>query len=605
MNSTSLAQLADIGRTRVRAPGAPVAEIRDLRISLERRGRRSEILHGIDLDVRPREILGIVGESGSGKSVLCMSMLGLLPASSAPQISGTLRVDGVDMLTATPQQIRAARRRDLGVVFQDPMTSLNPTMTVGRQISERSGDPEYSIRLMRSVGIPQPEQRYRAYPHELSGGLRQRVMIAMALAHDPSLMIADEPTTALDVTVQAQVLSLLAAQRDEIGCSLVMVTHDLGVAAQIADRIAVMHHGHLVEVGPSEQVLHDPQDEYTKELLASRLSIPAAVPDESRDEGGSDSSPPPGKAPILSVAELHCSFRVKDDRGRRTQLHALRGITLDVAPGEAISIVGESGSGKSTLLRCIGGLESRYSGTRRGPTGTDVQMVFQDAGSSLTPWMTMQEILEERLPRRMPREERRERLRAALERVGLPEEVLQARSSELSGGQRQRIALARATIVPAKVLLCDEPTSALDASVAASVLELIGELRRELDIAVLFVTHDLAVAHAIGDRIAVMYLGRIVEIGDADSIVHAARHPYTRNLLASMPHEGALETPLTGEPASPLDPPSGCSFHPRCPVAREECSSTVTGIQLIPVEPRIARLRPRHAVACVRREEQP
>ncbi|QCB92738.1 ABC transporter ATP-binding protein [Cellulomonas shaoxiangyii] len=652
-----------------RAAG-PVARLRGLDVSLERNGVRSQILHGIDLEIGRGEIVGIVGESGSGKSVMSMAMLGLLPESSRPRIDGELEVAGLDLRTASPQQVREARRTRLGVVFQDPMTSLNPTMVVGAQVAEKAGSPAEAIRLMRAVGIPQPERRYRSYPHELSGGLRQRVMIAMAVAGDPELLVADEPTTALDVTVQAQVLTLLAGMRDQLGCSLVLITHDLGVAAQVADRIAVMYKGRIVETGTTRQVLESPRHPYTLGLLGSRLSLDSdrtrplwALPSEAPGvsstgcpfasrcrfvvdacrttvppltvapdpadplgthraaclrsaELGAEGAdrvrldplpplPPPDRgAPVVQAADLECAFAVRDERGRRARLAALRGVTFDLQPGESVAIVGESGSGKSTLLRIAGRLERRFTGSLRTPRGTDVQMVFQDAGSSLTPWLTVREVLHERLPARTPRAAKEEQALAILDRVGLPAAVLDALPGELSGGQRQRVALARATIVPPKVLLCDEPTSALDVSVAANVLNLVNQLRRDLGIAVMFVTHDLAVARIVGDRIAVMYLGRIVEVGRAEDVISTPRHPYTRNLVAAVPQPGRTVEPLAGEPASALDPPTGCSFHPRCPVALPECATTVVGIQLAAVGDRpTSDVTLRHEVACVRRGE--
>ena len=659
-----------------------VARLRGLDVSLERNGVRSQILHGVDLEVGRGEIVGIVGESGSGKSVMSMAMLGLLPESSVPRIDGTLEVVGMDLQTTSPSELRQARQTRMGVVFQDPMTSLNPTMIVGRQVAEKAGSQAEAIRLMRAVGIPQPERRYRSYPHELSGGLRQRVMIAMAVAGRPALVVADEPTTALDVTVQAQVLALLASMRDELGCSIVMITHDLGVAAQIADRIAVMYQGRIVESGTTQQVLESPRHPYTLGLLGSRLSLdsdrsrplwalptdvtstagpgcpfaprcryvvdacghsapalqvaPTGAPtgtlhraapvgpddpgghlaacfeagrlrDRSADEAPARLLPQPEPQRgglLVQAADVVCTFGVRDERGRKAKLAALRGAVLDLQAGESLAIVGESGSGKSTLLRVAGRLEKRFTGSLRSPRGTDVQMVFQDAGSSLTPWMTIREMLLERLPGRMPRPQKEEQARAILDRVGLPATVLDALPRELSGGQRQRVALARATIVPPKLLLCDEPTSALDVSVAANVLNLINELRRDLGIAVMFVTHDLAVARIVGDRIAVMYLGQIVEVGRADEVIARPHHPYTRTLVAAVPQPGRVVEPLAGEPASALDPPTGCAFHPRCPVALPECASTVVGLQLTAVNGRpSADVTHRHEVACVRRGE--
>lgn len=570
-----------------------VASLQGLRVSMERYGRRSEILHGIDLEIGRGEVIGVVGESGSGKSVMSMSMLGLLPEASRPEIRGSIRVADHEITEVSGNELKRLRRDRLGVVFQDPMTSLNPTMRVGRQIAEKAGSAEEAVRLMEAVGIPQARRRLRAYPHELSGGLRQRIMIAMAVAGSPELIIADEPTTALDVTVQAQVLNLLAQMREQIGCSIVMVTHDLGVAAQIADRIAVMNQGEIVELGPTAEVLERPQDDYTKKLLSARLSLDSEAPE-----------PAPGRdlegEPLISAFEVTCDFNVRDEKGKKATLHALRGVTLFVQPGESIAVVGESGSGKSTLLRVMGGLQKKYgSGDLSGPVSPEVQMVFQDPGSSLTPWLTVEEMLHERFGASVPRAERAARVRKIITRVGLTEEVLRAKPGELSGGQRQRVSLARATVVPPKVLLCDEPTSALDVSVAAEVLELLNELRRELDIAVVFVTHDLAVARTISDRIAVVYRGRVVEIGPSAEIIDDPRHPYTRTLIDAVPEPG--RAPLDHDPAS-LNPPPGYTFDPERvgldpDEAREGRLPVEQEARLIALGEDVSRVM-RHSVAC-------
>ncbi|WP_375389163.1 ATP-binding cassette domain-containing protein [uncultured Amnibacterium sp.] len=504
----------------------PVAVVDDLSLSLVRSGRRSEVLRHVDLTIAPGEILGLVGESGSGKSVLALAMLGLLPHTAHPEASGSVRVTGVDMLRAEPAERRRVRRESLGAVFQDPMTSLNPTMRVGGQIGEVTGDDAESIRLLETVGVRDAALRLRVYPHELSGGLRQRVMAAIAVAGRPRLIIADEPTTALDVTVQAQLLDLLRELRDDFGCSVLLITHDLGVADQIADRLAVLHRGDLVEVGPAAEVVRHPQHEYTRSLLGARLSL--GTPRDARFGGAA-----PAATPAVRISGLRREYRL----GRRGGvLTALDGVDLDVAPGEALAIVGESGSGKSTLLRIVAGLDTATAGSVSIAGDGGAQMVFQDAGSSLTPWLAVGELLGERLRReRLARGDVRARVEHALAAVGLPAEVAKARPAELSGGQRQRVALARATMVPPAVLLCDEPTSALDASLATSVLALIRDLRARLGMTVLFVTHDLAVARLMGDRIAVMQQGRVVELGEAAQVVAEPREPYTRTLLAAVP----------------------------------------------------------------------
>jgi peptide/nickel transport system ATP-binding protein len=528
----------------------PVAALTDFSLSLVRNGIRSKVLEHIDLEIRPGEILGLVGESGSGKSVLALSLLGLLPDTSHPQADGQVTVSGVDMIRASPAELRRVRADVLGAIFQDPMTSLNPTMRIGRQIGEVTHGDAESVRLLETVGVRDAQLRLRVYPHELSGGLRQRVMAAIAVggrgergdgeSNRPGLIVADEPTTALDVTVQAQLLDLLRELRDEFGCSVLLITHDLGVADQIADRLAVLHHGELVEIGPASDVVRNPQHDYTRSLLASRLSLTMRR-DERFSEDADDSEP------AVSINDLRCTFTVRRGvgwgRGRSREINAVDGVDLDIASGEALAIVGESGSGKSTLLRIVAGLEKPTSGsvTLAGTGGP--QMVFQDAGSSLTPWMSVGETLGERLrPLKLSRAEVKERVMTALTAVDLPTEVAKARPGELSGGQRQRVALARATMIPPAVLLCDEPTSALDASLAKSVLTLIRDLRARIGMTVLFVTHDLAVARLMGDRIAVMQAGRVVELGPAEQVIAEPRDPYTRTLLAAVPEivEGAV-----------------------------------------------------------------
>jgi peptide/nickel transport system ATP-binding protein len=644
------------------SPGAsksPLVVVDDLHVSFERGGQQVNALRGVSFELQPGEILGLVGESGSGKSVLALTLLGLLPERPRPVITGSALVSGTDMVTANREQARLVRKQHLGAVFQDPMTSLNPTMRIGKQVIEAAGSTQEAVRLLDAVGVPDPTSRLRSYPHELSGGLRQRVMIAMAVADSPALVIADEPTTALDVTVQAQILELLGTLRDELGTSFILVTHDLGVAAQVADRIAVLYGGRLAEVGPSADLFGAPLHPYATGLLRSRLvlrtdrsrpivTLPGEPPDPRNHPPGCPFSPrcehhsgecdvalPPletvtatgeivpspagsamhqvacvrlgrfstghaaaideraepwgpvasasrGRNPAVLVHGVHKRFTIGTGL-RKKHLLALRGVDLSLNEGEAIALVGESGCGKSTLLRSIAGLQMVDEGEIEFGKGGRPQMVFQDAGASLTPWLTVGEQIGERLRseglRRQPRDAR---VLEALTLVGLPAEVAKARPAQLSGGQRQRVALARATVVPPEVLLCDEPTSALDVSLAATVLNLIGRLRRELGVAILFVTHDLAAARMVGDRIAVMYLGRIVEIGDADELCSAPIHPYTKALLDTVPEVGRVHVRLKGEPANPIDPPTGCAFHPRCPSAEPTCATSP--VSLDPVE---------------------
>ena len=648
--SSALSEAAE--PTDTAADAACVAAITDLHVTFRRNGRDVHALRGVSLDIATGEILGLVGESGSGKSVLGFTMLGLLPQA---RVSGSVEVADTDMVTGDAKTLRKVRRLDLGAVFQDPMTSLNPTMRIGKQVAEAAGSDEEALKLLTAVGIPDPKRRFRAYPHELSGGLRQRVMIAIAIAGNPELIIADEPTTALDVTVQAQVLRLLLRLRDEIGCSIMFITHDLGVAAQISDRIAVLYAGRIAEIGPTADVLNQPAHPYTHGLLRSRLTLDTARRRKLAALAGSVPSPVtplPGCAfaPRCVLATLACEATPPDpttiapgrvsacivpfetvstELGSRLttttediepetapaesseppavvlkdgvkafgKLQALRGISLTVAHGESVALVGESGSGKSTLLRVIAGLEKPTSGTIELAGGQRPQMVFQDAGASLTPWLSVGELISERLRRNgMSRSQRQDAVAEVLERVGLPLDIAKARAGQLSGGQRQRVSLARATVVPPSVLLCDEPTSALDVSLAASVLNLIGDLRRTLDMSVVFVTHDLSVARVVAHRIAVMYLGRIVEIGPADDVINDPVHPYTRALVDSIPDLGRESRVLPGEPASPLSPPTGCSFHPRCPIAIDTCSDGQLDVRLegAPGSP--------HQIACIERK---
>ena len=648
--SSALSEAAE--PTDTAADAACVAAITDLHVTFRRNGRDVHALRGVSLDIATGEILGLVGESGSGKSVLGFTMLGLLPQA---RVSGSVEVADTDMVTGDAKTLRKVRRLDLGAVFQDPMASLNPTMRIGKQVAEAAGSDEEALKLLTAVGIPDPKRRFRAYPHELSGGLRQRVMIAIAIAGNPELIIADEPTTALDVTVQAQVLRLLLRLRDEIGCSIMFITHDLGVAAQISDRIAVLYAGRIAEIGPTADVLNQPAHPYTHGLLRSRLTLDTARHRKLAALAGSVPSPVtplPGCAfaPRCVLATLACEATPPDpttiapgrvsacivpfetvstELGSRLttttediepetapaesseppavvlkdgvkafgKLQALRGISLTVADGESVALVGESGSGKSTLLRVIAGLEKPTSGTIELAGGQRPQMVFQDAGASLTPWLSVGELISERLRRNgMSRSQRQDAVAEVLERVGLPLDIAKARAGQLSGGQRQRVSLARATVVPPSVLLCDEPTSALDVSLAASVLNLIGDLRRTLDMSVVFVTHDLSVARVVADRIAVMYLGRIVEIGPADDVINDPVHPYTRALVDSIPDLGRESRVLPGEPASPLSPPTGCSFHPRCPIAIDTCSDGQLDVRLegAPGSP--------HQIACIERK---
>jgi peptide/nickel transport system ATP-binding protein len=611
----------------------PVVQVADLHVELTRQRTSLHVLRGIDLEIARGEILGLAGESGSGKSILGLSLLGLLPEQSQPVVRGSVVVDGTDVTTATAVALRALRRRRLGAIFQDPMTSLDPTMRIGKQMLEVADSHAQMVSLLKEVGVPDPARRLNAYPHELSGGLRQRVMIAIAIAQEPRLIVADEPTTALDVTVQAQILALFARLRREHGCSIVLITHDLAVASQIADRVAVLYGGRIAEIGPTESLLDRPQHPYTAALMQSRLDTEADKGYKLPTLAGEPPDPrefPPGcpfaprcaftvpsceaTLPPLQVRGRHGSACLRSDEvelgpaassaekwssvpfvdpalsivdARSLQVAApssgvfrkgsgvliLNGIDLTISEGESVALVGESGCGKTTFLRTVAALAAASAGSLEVDAGA-CQMIFQDAGSSLTPWLSVGEIVGERLHGLgLTRDERRARVERTLAVVGLAPRAAKVRPAQLSGGQRQRVAIARAVIVPPRILLCDEPTSALDVSIAAGVLNLLGELRRQFSMALLFVTHDLSVARLIADRIAVMYLGRIVEIGPADTILTNPVHPYTCSLIASIPRPGGAHAALSGEPPSLFDPPSGCAFHPRCPSARKVCAA--------------------------------
>jgi peptide/nickel transport system ATP-binding protein len=621
--------------------GGAVVRVTDLHVRLTRRHASLPVLRGVDLQIAPGEILGLVGESGSGKSVLGLTLLGLLPGESRPVVRGSVEVDGTEITTAPAADLKELRRTRLGAIFQDPMTSLDPTMRIGKQMLEVAHSTAQVVSLLNEVGVPDPVRRINAYPHELSGGLRQRVMIAIAIAGGPKLIVADEPTTALDVTVQAQILELFARLRRELACSIVLITHDLAVASQIADRIAVLYAGRIAEIGPTEHLLEAPRHPYTSALLRSRLDVDAdkqyrlptlaGEPPDPRElppgcafaprcgfvtpaceqtlpplqmdgqrgnacvrseeidvrlstaggEAWASAPSPDPPAVIVRAQALVVNAAASGVFRRQSGVRILNGVDLTVHAGESVALVGESGCGKTTFLRTVASL-SIATGGSLDVDDPAPQMIFQDAGSSLTPWLSVGEIVGERLRgKRLNRRERNERVTRALALVGLPAWVAGVRPTQLSGGQRQRVAIARAIIVPPRILLCDEPTSALDASVAAGVLNLLGDLRRKLGMALLFVTHDLGVARLIADRMAVMYLGRIVEIGSADTVLRAPVHPYTQSLIASIPRPGGARSELAGEPPSLFDPPSGCAFHPRCPSARPSCARR--GAQLVSI----------------------
>ena len=523
--------------------GVPLVALRDFRV----RFGDTTAVDGISLTLQPGETLALVGESGSGKSLTALGIAGLAP--SAAQLSGSLRIDGVEMLGASERAWRARRGARIGMVFQEAMGSLNPSMRIGAQIAEaitahRSlPKAEIACRVhdaLTEVGLPDPHGKAAAFPHQLSGGQQQRVMIAMALAADPALLIADEPTTALDTTVQAQILALLAALQARRGLAMLFVSHDLAVVEGIAQRVAVMRHGKVVEAGPTAQVFAAPSHPYTAALLAGR-------PSQAQRIGAVDRR----ALPALEIDDLTVTFRPHRLGGAK--LRAVDGVTLSIAAGEALGLVGESGSGKSTLAKAVVGLVRPAKGfirvfghdpaasADRKAMARAVQMVFQDVAGSLNPRLTIAQILAEPLAVHglAPPAQRRAHARRLLEEVGLTATHLDRYPHQLSGGQRQRVAIARALAVDPKLLVCDEPVSALDMTVQAQVLDLLARIRRERGLALLFIGHDLETVGAVSDRIAVMKDGRVIEIGTAEAILQRPANAFTQALVAAMPRRRA------------------------------------------------------------------
>jgi peptide/nickel transport system ATP-binding protein len=523
---------------------APMLAFEDLAVSF-RSGRDSvRAVDGVSLTVAPGEVVAVVGESGSGKSVTSMSALGLLPPTATT--TGTVRVGGVDVTTLDGSRLRAIRGAEVAMVFQEPMTALNPAFTVGWQVAEalrlhiedlsRKQALDRAAELLEMVGIRDARDRLGQYPHELSGGLRQRVVIAMAIACEPKVLIADEATTALDVTVQAEILDLLRDLRARFGMAMLVITHNMGVVADIADRVVVMYQGKVVEQATVEDLFARPQADYTKKLLAS-------VPRLARGEGRSRTAPADEEI-ALSLENLVVEFRGKGGRKNR----AVDDVSLTIAKGEVLGLVGESGSGKSTVGRAAIGLLKPTSGSVRllGEALTDARgrdlrrlrrrcgIVFQDPASSLDPRMTVGDCVAEPLVINGVGD-RTERVLALLESVELDPALRRRHPHELSGGQRQRVGIARALALDPQLVIADEPTSALDVSVQAAVLKVFLDLQQRLGFACLFITHDLAVVGMVSDRVAVMNEGRLVEVGSRDAVLFDSREEYTRRLVTSAP----------------------------------------------------------------------
>ncbi|NMA97073.1 MAG: ABC transporter ATP-binding protein [Phyllobacteriaceae bacterium] len=520
---------------------APLLSVRDLSVHF---GVFTAV-KGVSFDIAPGETLALVGESGSGKSVTALSVLKLQPASAT--ITGSIRFDGNELVGASDAELRAVRGNEVGMIFQEPMSSLNPVHTIGRQIGEvlavhqgmrATAARARTIELLDAVGIPDPASRLDDYPHQLSGGQRQRVMIAMAIANNPKLLIADEPTTALDVTVQAQILDLLKDLQKQFGMAVLFITHDLAIVKKIADRVCVMTNGEIVESGPVGEIFADPKHDYTKKLLAAAPKGNPLVPAEDAPA-------------VAEVDDLKVWFPIKRGILRRTVGHirAVDGVSLSIRKGETLGVVGESGSGKSSLgyalLRLIPSkgrivvlgqdVQSRSWRDLR-PLRKHMQIVFQDPFGSLSPRMSVSQIVEEGLLVHQPQvsaEERLKKVAAALEEVGLDVSTAARYPHEFSGGQRQRIAIARALVLEPELVVLDEPTSALDVSIQAQVIDLLRAVQERRGLSYLFISHDLKVVRALAHRLIVMRHGKVVEEGLARDVFAAPKEDYTRQLMAA------------------------------------------------------------------------
>jgi oligopeptide/dipeptide ABC transporter ATP-binding protein len=569
----------------------PLLDVRNLKVGFHTRSGVYRAVNDVSFHVERGEILGIVGESGSGKSVTCSTLLGLIPQPPGRIEGGSAHFDGVDLLQCPPAQLRDIRGRRIAMIFQDPMTSLNPYLRISEQLIEpllihgqatRAEARARALAMLESVGIPDAAKRLDAYPHEFSGGMRQRVMIAMALITKPDLLIADEPTTALDVTVQAQILDLLRRLQRETGMAVIFITHDLAVVSGLCHRVQVMYAGRIVETADTQTLFRQPQHPYTQALqrcipslqpkgrtlyaipglppdlskpldeaeLLKRFTLPPDEPEPAAPAPRTDAS----AEPMISVRGIKTHFPLESGFVVKRQtglVKAVDEVTFEVRPGEVLGLVGESGSGKSTLARTIMQLIPPTGGTvmlggRNLTAGTaaevrsarrDLQMVFQDPFASLNPRLTVYAALAEplRVHRIVPEDEVAARVARLMEQVGLAPRFAGKYPHEFSGGQRQRIAIARALALEPKVIIADEPVSALDVSIQAQILNLLARLVREMNLTMIFIAHDLSVVKHISDRIAVMYQGRIVELGAALDVIERPQHPYTQTLISAIP----------------------------------------------------------------------
>jgi len=556
------------------------------------------VVNDLSFSIEAGQSLGIVGESGAGKTQTAMAVMGLLPANAVT--GGSIRFDGQEFLGAAPDVLNRYRARRIAMVFQDPTTALNPYVTIGDQlrrillehkICKSAEARERTLEMLQRVGLPDAKRQYGVFPHQLSGGMRQRVMIGAALLGEPDLLVADEPTTALDVTVQAQILGLLRELRSQSNTALLLITHDLGVVAGNCERMLMMDDGQMLEEGPTQEIFAAPSNERTARLIAAapRIDVPAKT-----------TPLPAGVAPIIEVDNVSVSFREGRASGKR-QLDAVRSLSFTVAPGETIAIVGESGSGKTSLARAIVGLIPMRSGavsyagkklpglvqSRPNAIRRQLQMVFQDPVTSLNPAMRVAEIVAEPISIHEPKKKKAEReqdVNQMLRHVGLGIELRERYPHELSGGQAQRVAIARALVVRPKVLICDEAVAALDGTIQSEILHLLQAEQADTGLALIFITHDLSVVRQISHRVLVMYMGRVCEVATNERMFKRPQHPYTKAMISSVlvPDPGAKhdEVPLAGEVSSILNPPAGCPFHPRCQHAVVRCSEQVPDLEL-------------------------
>jgi peptide/nickel transport system ATP-binding protein len=553
---------------------ATVLSVQGLTVSVRTEDGLTPLVQDLSFDLRRGETLAIAGESGSGKSITSLAIMGLLPPPAVRITAGSIRLGDTDLVTLPESRMRGFRGDRIAMIFQEPMTSLNPVLTIGAQVIEaiRAHDPvsraqarERALEALKSVRLSQPEQRMTQYPHELSGGMRQRVMIAMALALRPEVLIADEPTTALDVTVQREVLDLLRDLQRDLGTAIILITHDMGVVAEMADRVIVMKAGRVIEAASTADIFARPAQPYTQALLAAVPRMGGGTP---RAEAGHDT--------VATLTDVSVRFPLRGGiLGRVTaQVHAVEHVSLDIRRGETFSLVGESGCGKSTIAKAIVGLVP-HTGTIRvaGQALSDldaagrkalrrrVQIVFQDPMAALDPRMTVGDLIAEPLVIHGIGSviEQRDRVADLMARVGLSADQMTRYPHEFSGGQRQRICIARALALQPDLIIADESVSALDVSVQARVLDLLRTLQSEFGIAFLFISHDMAVVENISDRVAVMYLGQIVETGTRAQIFGNPQHPYTRRLIEAVPipdptHKRAAGVRLTGDIPSPVHP---------------------------------------------------